>query len=141
MTRTDALKAVCECVAGMFSLDAEKLSETSNLMEDTPCREADLPALARAMSEKIGAEVDEERLFLTNLRRWIAAKTSVEAGLTMAWEFPWLDAPRRRALEAAVKEPGAFLTLGDMAGYVEFLLAKAPKNEAVVSEADGGDEA
>lgn len=145
MTRTDALEAVRDCVAGMFGLDAATLSETTNLMEDTPCEEADLPALARAISGKVGAEVDEERLFLTNLRRWISTKTSVEAGLTMAWEFPWLDAPRRRALEHAVKEPKAFLTLDDMAGYVEFLLAKAPKNDAAdtadVARADAGGEA
>lgn len=118
------LDTVRRVVADIFEDDPASLNASTRLMRDLPCESIDLLEIGVRLSRAVGRELDEDALFLREVR--VQVETDAPGGdeaavcAVLAARCPWLGAERRAAVARELASPEPFLTLGDMAGYLNW---------------------
>ena len=124
MNDFNALACVLAVVAEIFERDAALLSAKTHLMQDLPCESIDLLEIAARLSREAGREVDDDALFLRNARVMVQEHPGQTVEQVLAASFPWIGEVRRAEIAEEIKDPAPFVTLGDMASYLAFLMTK-----------------
>ncbi|MDO5537257.1 MAG: phosphopantetheine-binding protein [Desulfovibrionaceae bacterium] len=121
MEKIDALACIRTIVAEIFERDPDTLGPETRLMQDLPCESIDLLEIAARVSQRAGREVDDEALFLRNLRALVAERPGDDPAAVIAANFPWLAPSRVESAVADMRSPAPFVTLADMAAYLDYL--------------------
>ena len=93
-------------------------------MQDLPCESIDLLEIAARISREARREVDDDALFLRNVRTLVYEHPDDSAENVLAGHFPWIDGKRRVQIAQEIESPAPFVTLGDMAMYLEYVLSR-----------------
>lgn len=121
MEKQTSLDLVRAVVAEIFERDPDTLHGTTRLMQDLPCESIDLLEIAARLSQRAGREIDDEALFLRNLRAVVAENAGEPAAAVIARHFPWLSAERVESAVCEMASPAPFVSLADMAMYLDSL--------------------
>ncbi len=123
MDNTTSLDCVRRIVAEIFERDMESLSASTRLLQDLPCESIDLLEIAARVSQVVRRDVEDDSLFLRSLRPLVAESGADEPELVIAAACPWLSAARVHAIAGLLSDPAPFVTLGDMAAYLDHIRA------------------
>ena len=124
MEKNKCLECVVAIVAEIFERDAASLNAGTRLMQDLPCESIDLLEIAARISREARREVDDDALFLRNVRTLVYEHPDDSAENVLAGHFPWIDGKRRVLIAQEIESPAPFVTLGDMAMYLEYVLSR-----------------
>ena len=110
--------AVVDILADILDLDPAQVTPETYVVRDLRAESIDLLEIGVAMQHRLDMEVDDDTLFLKNMRQVLAR--AGEAGKApeeaMAAEYPHLD--RARIAEAvADREAGPVIKVRDLAAY------------------------
>lgn len=122
MEKDKCLECVIGIVADIFERDKASLSAGTHLMQDLPCESIDLLEIAARISREARREVDDDALFLRNVRTLVYEHSDDSAEDVLAGHFPWIDEERRAQIAHEIESPAPFVTLGDMAMYLDYVL-------------------
>ncbi len=124
MEKNKCLECVVSIVAEIFERDAASLNAGTRLMQDLPCESIDLLEIAARISREARREVDDDALFLRNVRTLVYEHPEISAEDVLAGHFPWIDEVRRSQIAQEIESPAPFVSLGDMAKYLEYVLSR-----------------
>ena len=110
--------AVVDILADILDLDPAQITPETYVVRDLRAESIDLLEIGVAMQHRLDMEVDDDTLFLKNMRQVLAR--AAKAGRTpeeaMAAEYPHLD--RARIAEIlADREAGPVIKVRDLAAY------------------------
>ena len=110
--------AVVDILADILDLDPSQVTPETYVVRDLRAESIDLLEIGVAMQHRLDMEVDDDTLFLKNMRQVLAR--AAKAGRTpeeaMAAEYPHLD--RARIAEIlADREAGPVIKVRDLAAY------------------------
>lgn len=110
--------AVVDILADILDLDPAQVTPETYVVRDLRAESIDLLEIGVAMQHRLDMEVDDDTLFLKNMRQVLAR--AAKAGRTpeeaMAAEYPHLD--RARIAEIlADREAGPVIKVRDLAAY------------------------
>ncbi len=122
MDKNKCLECVTTIVADIFERDKASLNAGTYLMQDLPCESIDLLEIAARISREARREVDDDALFLRNVRTLVYENPDTSAEDVLVRHFPWIDEERRTKIAREIESPAPFVTLGDMAMYLDYVL-------------------
>lgn len=123
MNREQSWPQVQAILADIFDREPEFIAPETRIMADLGGESVDLLEIAVRLNADFGIPVDEDTVFLKNLRYLLAecraAGNSPQNALAEA--YPYLSPERRAALmqEAARPQASPLLCAGDIAAYVD----------------------
>ncbi len=118
-----SLECVRRIVADIFEIDADGLSASTRLLQDLPCESIDLLEIAARVSQAVRHDIEDDSLFLRSIRPLVAESGDADPEAVIRAACPWLDAARVRAIAGLLDDPAPFVTLGDMAAYLDHVRA------------------
>lgn len=110
--------AVVDILADILDLDPSQVTPETYVVRDLRAESIDLLEIGVAMQHRLDMEVDDDTLFLKNMRQVLgrAAKAGKSPEEAMAAEYPHLD--RARIAEIlADREAGPVIKVRDLAAY------------------------
>lgn len=118
---TNTWTSIREVVAEILDRDPAELSATAYLIRDLEAESIDLLEIGVGVQHRLGVAVDEDRLFLKNLRTLLvqAELTGSAPEMLLAKAYPHLSAERQLALLTDVAA-GPVLQLRDLVAYVDW---------------------
>ena len=110
--------AVVDILVDILDLDPAQVTPETYVVRDLRAESIDLLEIGVAMQHRLDMEVDDDTLFLKNMRQVLgrAAKAGKSPEEAMAAEYPHLD--RARIAEIlADREAGPVIKVRDLAAY------------------------
>ena len=110
--------SITDILADILDLDPAQITPETYVVRDLRAESIDLLEIGVAMQHRLDMEVDDDTLFLKNMRQVLAraAKAGKTPEEAMAAEYPHLD--RARIAEIlADREAGPVIKVRDLAAY------------------------
>lgn len=114
----DITASITDILADILDLDPVQITPETYVVRDLQAESIDLLEIGVAMQHRLDMEVDDDTLFLKNMRQVLAraAKAGKAPEEAMAAEYPHLD--RARIAEIlADREGGPVIKVRDLAAY------------------------
>lgn len=115
----DIFSGIRESLTEILDVEAEEITPETYIARDLDAESIDLLELAVALNSRFGVEVNEDQVFLKNLRLCIdeAARNGGDAAGGISREFPFLGRARIEEILSDI-EGGPVLKVKDIASYV-----------------------
>jgi len=115
----DIFSGIRQSLTEILDVEAEEITPETYLVRDLDAESIDLLELAVALNSRFGVKVDDDQVFLKNLRLCIdeAARNGGDVGGRISREFPFLGRERIEEILSDI-EGGPVLKIKDIASYV-----------------------
>jgi acyl carrier protein len=117
---------ICSILAEILDLDPADITPETNIIRTLKAESIDLLEIGIAMQHKLGIAVDDDLLFLKNVRIVLnrAARDNIEALSALKSEYPYLSEPRLHEILEGLSS-GPVLQVRDLVAYAEAVTSAA----------------
>jgi acyl carrier protein len=111
---------ICSILAEILDLDPADITPETYVIRTLKAESIDLLEIGVAMQHKLGIAVDDDLLFLKNVRIVLnrAARDNIEALSALKAEYPYLSEPRLHEILDGLSA-GPVLQVRDLVAYAE----------------------
>ncbi len=115
----DVFTAIAEILVEILDIEKEEITPEAYLIRDLGVESIDLMELAVNLNERFALEVDEDQIFLRDLRPVTegAAKENGNVAEAMAEAFPFLNKGRIAQIREEM-DAGPVLKVADLVAYI-----------------------